>query len=214
MDKAISGLYAVTPGGLDTPTLVRKLQAALAGGARAVQYRNKDASGALQREQLAAIAPLCRSAGVPLIVNDSTELTLAAQADGVHLGRDDGTVAEARSRLGHGKLIGVSCYDDLGRARDAVSAGADYLAFGSFFPSATKPGAVRAAPDILRAARRAWTLPIVAIGGIDARNAAALIEAGADAVAVVSAVFEAPDVAAAARDIAALFHSSTARMTP
>jgi thiamine-phosphate pyrophosphorylase len=132
----------------------------------------------------------------------------------VHLGRDDGTVADARARLGHGKLIGVSCYDDLGRARDAVSAGADYLAFGSFFPSATKPGTVRATPDVLRAARTAWALPIVAIGGIDARNAAALIEAGADAVAVVSAVFDAPDVRAAARGIAGLFRSSTARMTP
>jgi thiamine-phosphate pyrophosphorylase len=132
----------------------------------------------------------------------------------VHLGRDDGTVADARARLGHGKLIGVSCYDDLGRARDAVSAGADYLAFGSFFPSVTKPGTVRAAPDVLRAARAAWALPIVAIGGIDARNAAVLIEAGADAVAVVSAVFDAPDVRAAARGIAALFRSSTARMTP
>jgi thiamine-phosphate pyrophosphorylase len=140
-----------------------------------------------------------------LIVNDSVALAREVAADGVHLGREDGDVAAARRALGPAAVIGVSCYDELQRARDARAAGADYVAFGSFFPSPTKPGAVRASLDLLRQARRELDLALVAIGGIGAQNAAGLIDAGADALAVVSALFDATDVEAQARRISRLF---------
>ena len=204
MRKTISGLYAVTPGLADPELLAGKVEAALRGGARVVQYRNKDAGEQLRHEQAVRIARLCRDAGACFIVNDSVELARKVAADGVHLGKDDEGVGAARALLGPGKLIGVSCYNELWRARDAVAQGADYIAFGSFFPSPTKPGAVTAARNLLRAAKE-FSLPIVAIGGITPDNAAGLIEAGADAVAVLSAVFDAPDVERAARRIARLF---------
>lgn len=204
MRKTVSGLYAVTPELADSALLTNKVEAALRGGARVVQYRNKAADERLRHEQALQIARLCRDAGACFIVNDSIELAREVAADGVHLGKDDDGVGAARALLGPGKLIGVSCYNQLGRARDAVAQGADYIAFGSFFPSPTKAGAVTASRDLLRAARE-FSLPIVAIGGITPDNAAGLIEAGADAVAVVSAVFDAPDVERAARRIAGLF---------
>ena len=204
MRKTISGLYAVTPGLADPDLLADKVDAALRGGARVVQYRNKGASEQLRQEQAVRIARLCRDAGACFIVNDNIELARKVAADGVHLGKDDEGVGAARALLGPGKLIGVSCYNELWRARDAVAQGADYIAFGSFFPSPTKPGAVRAARDLLRAAKE-FSVPIVAIGGITPDNAAGLIEAGADAVAVLSAVFDAPDVERAARRVAGLF---------
>ncbi|HEV8645976.1 MAG TPA: thiamine phosphate synthase [Burkholderiales bacterium] len=204
MRKTVSGLYAVTPGLADPALLASKIEAALRGGARVVQYRNKTAHERLRHEQALQIARLCRDAGACFIINDSIELAREVGADGVHLGEDDDGVGAARALLGPGKLIGVSCYDQLSRARDAVAQGADYIAFGSFFPSPTKPGVVTASRDLLRAAKR-FSRPIVAIGGITPDNAAALIEAGADAVAVVSAVFDAPDIERAARRIADLF---------
>jgi thiamine-phosphate pyrophosphorylase len=204
MRKTVSGLYAITPGLADSELLISQVGAALRGGARLVQYRNKTASQRLRHEQAARIALLCRKAGACFIVNDDIELARDGVADGVHLGGDDVTVGAARALLGPGKLIGVSCYNQLARARDAVGQGADYIAFGSFFPSRTKPGAATATRDLLRAAKE-FSRPIVAIGGITADNAAGLIEAGADALAVVSAVFDAPDVEIAARRIAGLF---------
>ncbi len=204
MRKTVSGLYAVTPDLADSVLLTSKVEAALRGGARVVQYRNKVADERLRHEQALQIARLCRDAGACFIVNDGVELARAVAADGVHLGKEDNGVGAARARLGPGKLIGVSCYNELWRAREAVGQGADYVAFGSFFPSSTKPGAVTARRDLLRAAKK-FALPIVAIGGITLDNAAGLIEAGADAVAVVSAVFDAPDVEIAARRIARLF---------
>jgi len=204
MRKTISGLYAITPALADPELLAGKVDAALRGGARVVQYRNKDAGEQLRQEQAVRIARLCRDAGACFIVNDNIELARRVDADGVHLGKDDEGVGAARALLGPGKLIGVSCYNELWRARDAVAQGADYIAFGSFFPSPTKPGAVMAARDLLRAAKE-FLVPIVAIGGITPDNAAGLIEAGADAVAVLSAVFDAPDVERAARRIARLF---------
>jgi len=204
MRKTVSGLYAITPGLADSTLLMGKVDAALRGGACVVQYRNKSADEQLRHEQALAIARLCRGAGACFIVNDSIKLARDVAADGVHLGKDDDGVDAARALLGPAKLIGVSCYNQLWRARDAVAQGADYVAFGSFFPSSTKPGAVTASRELLRAAKK-FALPIVAIGGITSENAAGLIEAGADAVAVVSAVFDAPDVERAARRIAGLF---------
>jgi thiamine-phosphate pyrophosphorylase len=211
MRRVVEGLYAVTPETADTDGLVRKVEAALRGGARLVQYRSKTASLPARAEQLRQLAPVCRRYGARLIVNDSAELAREVRADGVHLGKDDGDVGTARRLLGAGVLIGVSCYDRLERARDAARAGADYVAFGSFFASSTKPGAVRASVELLRQARDELDVPIVAIGGIDAANAACLIEAGADALAVVSALFDAADVEAAARQFTRLFPEARQR---
>jgi thiamine-phosphate pyrophosphorylase len=201
----ISGLYAITPDELNTAELLRKVRLALLGGARVVQYRNKIAAAALRREQAEALRELTREFAVPLIINDDALLAQQVAADGVHLGGADGSVAEARALLGSGRLIGVSCYNRLALAHEAVRLGADYVAFGSFFASTVKPDAVAATPDLLRQARRELAVPLVAIGGIDAQNGAQLLEAGANALAVISAVFAAPDVEGAAREFSNLF---------
>ena len=195
----ISGLYAVTPDLRDSDALLERVAAALAGGAAAVQYRNKIASPPLQRAQALALRDLCAAHSAIFIVNDDVGLAYAVDADGVHLGRDDGSLEQARRKLGRGAIVGASCYDSLERAAEAVAAGADYIAFGSFFPSLTKPDTVRAKPSLLTAAKSRWSVGVVAIGGITAAAAPALIDAGADALAVIGAVFEATDVAAAAR---------------
>ena len=194
----LRGLYAVTPDMDDTVQLTRRVEEAISGGARIVQYRNKSAPSSLRQEQARVLAVVCRNAGVPFVVNDDVELARSVGAEGVHLGRDDAALGAARAVLGPDALIGVSCYDDLARARDAEQGGASYVAFGSFFPSEVKPGAVRPPLALLRRARVALDLPIVAIGGITADNAALLIESGADAVAVISALFHTADTRAAA----------------
>jgi thiamine-phosphate pyrophosphorylase len=207
MESRISGLYAVTPDLDDTDVLLEKVDAALRGGARVVQYRSKCSDAVLQRSQAVAIAGLCRKRRALFIVNDSAELARETDADGVHLGKDDGAIERARAMLGAGKLIGVSCYNEIGLARTAVAQGADYVAFGSFFSSGTKPAAVRADMRMLRAAAAEIALPIVAIGGIDVDNAAGLIDAGADAVAVIGALFDSPDVENQARRFVELFQT-------
>jgi len=199
------GLYALTPDAADTPWLVAAVRAAVSGGAAAVQYRNKAADAGLARAQATALAAVCRAAGVPLIVNDDLALALAVDAAGVHLGAADGDLAAARARLGPGKLLGASCYARLDEAQRAVAAGADYVAFGSVFASPTKPGAARAPLTLFRDARLQLGVPLVAIGGITLDNAPAAIAAGADALAVITALFAAGDVAGQARRFAALF---------
>lgn len=199
----LRGLYAITPDSSDSDALLRRVQALLAGRPAALQYRNKLAGAAQRRAEARAIAKLCRDHGVPLIVNDDVELALEVDAAGAHLGRADGALAPARARLGT-KLLGASCYDSLESARRAVAQGADYVAFGSVFASPTKPAAVRA-PLTLFAAARALGVPLVAIGGITLENAPRLVAAGADCLAVISAVFDAPDPAEAARAFARLF---------
>jgi thiamine-phosphate pyrophosphorylase len=191
------GLYLVTPDEPDTGRLLDRVAAVL-GEASLLQYRNKSASPALRSEQALALLPLCRAAGVPLIVNDDTDLAHAIGAAGVHLGEHDGAVQHARAVLGDAAIVGASCYDDLGRARAAAAAGASYVAFGAFFASATKPGARRAALSLLLETA-SLRLPRVAIGGITPDNAQVLIDAGADLVAVVAGVFDAADPPAAAR---------------
>lgn len=197
------GLYLLTPDEPDSARLLARTRPLLAHAAL-LQYRNKAADAALRRVQAAALLEACRAAGVPLIVNDDIALAAELGADGVHLGEHDAAVAEARGRLGPGRLIGVSCYEDFARALQAARDGADYLAFGAFFPSPTKPGARRATPALLHATA-GLGLPRVAIGGITPDNAAQLVAAGADLVAVISGVYDAPDPAAAARAIQALF---------
>jgi thiamine-phosphate pyrophosphorylase len=206
-ERRLSGLYAITPEDPDTSRLVDRVRACLEGGARAIQYRAKALAPDARRAQAHALARLCRDHDVPLIVNDSIELALEVGADGVHLGRDDGDTRAARKRLAN-RIIGVSCYDEPARALQAAAEGADYVAIGSVFPSSTKPGAVRAQLSLLAEARAASGLPVVAIGGITARNAGEAIAAGADMVAVISALFDAPDIRAAAREIARLFNES------
>jgi thiamine-phosphate pyrophosphorylase len=205
VNTLIAGLYAVTPDGLDEERLLHRSEQALMGGARILQYRDKSDGQATRGRAAGALAGLCRRYRALFIVNDDLDLARLVGADGVHLGRDDASLAHARTVLGPRAVIGASCYDDLERAQEAVRAGADYLAFGSFYPSTVKPCAVRASPDLLRQARRRFGVPLVAIGGITPRNAPALIEAGADALAVVTALFDAADTRSAAQSFARLF---------
>jgi thiamine-phosphate pyrophosphorylase len=195
----IKGLYAITPDETDTAELLRKVRLALLGGAQVLQYRNKAADATLRREQASALCELTHEFSVPLIINDDVMLAQQVDADGVHLGSEDGSVAAARAVLGNGKLIGVSCYNLLALAHAAVQQGADYVAFGSFFTSMVKPDAVAALPDLLQQAHREIAVPLVAIGGITLNNCAQLLEAGANALAVISAVFSAADIQDAAR---------------
>jgi thiamine-phosphate pyrophosphorylase len=201
----IRGLYVITPDEADTVALVNKVRQALRGGASAVQYRNKVADPPLKQEQAQALLLSCRAAGVPLIINDDPELALVVGADGVHLGREDGDLVSARARLGPRKLLGASCYDRLELALAAQAAGVDYVAFGSAFPSPTKPTAVRAPLELFREAAARIDLPIVAIGGITPENAVAVVDAGAAAVAVISALFDVPDIEAVAHRFCSLF---------
>jgi thiamine-phosphate pyrophosphorylase len=205
MPEFPGGLYAITPETDNTERLLKQVEAALAGGVAAVQYRNKSADVALRHEQASELVALCRRFSVPLIVNDDLRLADLCDADGVHLGRDDGSLREARIILGRNKLIGASCYQSLDLALAAQAAGADYVAFGSFFSSPTKPAASRADAGLLREAAQTLHVPIVAIGGITLTNAPQLLDAGADSLAVLSALFEAPDVRAAARELNQLF---------
>lgn len=201
----IRGLYAITDAaGLQGHDYAARAEAALRGGARVLQYRDKTNDGTRRREQAHTLAALCARYQALFIVNDDIELARAVGA-GVHLGRDDGDVAAARAALGD-RAIGVSCYNELARAEAAYAAGADYIAFGAFFPSTTKPHATVATADLLRAARH---LPLarVAIGGITPDNGAALLAAGADALAAIDGVFAQHDIEAAARRYADLFNT-------
>lgn len=203
----LRGLYAVTPDRADTARLCAEVGAAVDGGCRLVQYRNKIADRSLQRQQAALLAEICKSAGACFIINDDVELALDIGADGVHLGGDDGDPMVARKRLGPGKVLGISCYNDAGRVHAAVAAGADYVALGAMFASATKPAAVRASLELLRTVKASCPVPVATIGGITRANAASLVDAGADMVAVVSDLFDAPDIRARARDFQNLFNS-------
>lgn len=196
------GLYLLTPDETDTVTLLERTRRALSAGVHWLQYRNKLADTALRHEQASLLLDLCREYSVPLIINDDVELAAAINADGVHLGEDDGSIAAARSALGPDAIIGASCYNSLDHARAAHAQGASYLAFGAFFPSSTKPNARRARLDLLSTAQR-FGLPLVAIGGVAPDNGGLLTAAGANLLAVVSSVYEAPDPAQAVR----AFHS-------
>jgi thiamine-phosphate pyrophosphorylase len=193
----LRGLYAITPEG---PGVLEKVREALEGGVALLQYRRKPAADPDEARELARLAKRYR---VPFIVNDDLELALRVGADGLHLGRDDGDLAAARRAL-PGKLLGASCYDRLELAQRAVAAGADYVAFGSVFASATKPAAVRA-PLSLLAAGHALGVPVCAIGGISVANAPQAIAAGAALLAVISDLFAAPDVRARASEYRRLF---------
>jgi len=203
----IRGLYAITPDGADSARLLQLAARALEGGTRLLQYRNKSAPPAQRLAEARALVALASRHGARLIVNDDLALALQVKAHGLHLGREDGELAAARAAFPG--LLGASCYDSLDLARRAAAAGADYIAFGSVFPSPTKPGAVRA-PLTLFAEARPLGLPTVAIGGITLANAPQLVAAGADGLAVISALFDAPEVAAAARAFNQLYAQEAA----
>jgi thiamine-phosphate pyrophosphorylase len=188
------GLYAITPDSADTDSLARKVEQALKAGVAMLQYRNKIISKDKRLLQAKELAPLARGYGVPFIVNDDVEIALAVGANGVHLGKDDGDLALARSKL-PGKIIGASCYNNLELARNAVRTGANYVAFGSVFPSPTKPAAVRAPLSLFE---NNLGVPLCAIGGVSLENAPQAIAAGASLLAVISDLFDAPDIAARA----------------
>jgi thiamine-phosphate pyrophosphorylase len=205
MNGRISGLYAITPDLADTQKLIQQVRLALEGGARCVQYRNKSADKSLGLQQATALVRLCSEFTVPLIINDSLEVALKIDADGVHLGAQDCLISHAKSKLGADKIVGASCYNNLQRALEAEAEGADYVALGSFFASPVKPHAVRAPLKLLREAKARLRVPIVAVGGIDLQNAGLLLAAGADAVAVISALFNSEDIRETAKNFAGLF---------
>ena len=201
------GLYAITPDEPDTERLLRLVTAAIEGGAAIVQYRNKQADRPHREEQALALLPVCRRSGVPLIINDDLDIALAIDADGLHLGGDDGDLGAARSALGPDKLLGASCYDRLELAIEARDRGADHVAFGAVYPSSIKPNAVRAPLELFGQTPAAVGLPAVAIGGITLDNATPVVAAGAHAICVITALFGAPDVRERAGEFAALYGS-------
>lgn len=195
----LRGLYAITGGQMATETdLAQQVEQALKGGSKLVQYRDKTSDRLRRLTEAKELLDLCRRHSACLIINDDVELATAVGADGVHLGRDDADISSARSQLGQAAIIGVSCYNRLDLAIAAQDAGVDYAAFGRFFPSNTKPQAVHAKPELLTEAKKALHIPIVAIGGITPENSAALIEAGADMLAVIHGLFGQQDVRAVA----------------
>ncbi len=202
----LAGLYAITDERL-TPTesMAQQVAAALKGGARIVQLRDKQSPQAALLPIARKLKALCEAYEALFIINDRIDLARAVQADGVHLGREDGALEQAREMLGPEAIVGISCYGDLDRARTMEQAGADYVAFGSFFTSPTKPHAAVVPPSVLTQARQKLSIPLCAIGGITLKNAPPLIEAGADMIAVISDLWQAEDVAAHAQKYQTLF---------
>ena len=202
----IRGLYGITPDMADTGQLQSLVQQAIDGGLTLLQYRCKTLPAELRSAQAKALAAQCAAQRVTLIVNDDTHLARASRAAGVHLGKTDDSVPSKQPEDNiHALLVGISCYDSLPRALKAQALGADYVAFGSMFSSPTKPDAVRAPLSLLREAKRRLAVPVVAIGGITLAHMDELMDAGADAVAVISALFDAPDVRKAAQHFNACF---------
>ncbi|PIE83193.1 MAG: thiamine phosphate synthase [Candidatus Contendobacter odensis] len=209
MNKRLSrGLYAITdPLLIPDKQLNHAVEQAILGGARLIQYRAKNQAFEQCLAQAQSLNKLCHYYHIPLIINDDIELASQTSAAGVHLGKDDPIVATARARLGQQAIIGVSCYNQIDLAMDAARQGADYIAFGAFFSSPTKPTGIRASIQLVREARVALNIPIVAIGGITPDNAPPLITAGADMLAVISGVFAQTNIQTTAHRYTALFAS-------
>lgn len=199
------GLYAITPEGLAEADMLARSAEIVAAGAQLLQYRDKSDDRGGRLRQATHLRQLCADSGCRFIINDDIELAAAVAADGVHLGRDDQRLGSARQRLGPGATIGISCYNQLERARQAEEEGADYLAFGAFYPSRVKPGARVAEPSLLNRSRTGLSLPQCAIGGITAERAPELVAAGADLLAVITALYDAPDSGRAAAEFVRCF---------
>lgn len=210
MKSRLRGLYAITPETPDTADLLNRVEAALRGGCRWLQYRDKTADATQRRSRAEALRAACLRHGAALIINDDIELALEIDASGAHLGRDDGDLTVARRRLGPGKILGVSCYAEIGRAEAAARSGADYVAFGAVYASTTKPEAVAAPHSLFKEARETLGVPTCAIGGITLDNASAIIHAGADLIAVITDLFTAPDISARAEAYQQLFEEISA----
>ncbi len=206
--NSLNGLYAITDAKLIAQNhFVDTVARALQGGAAMVQYRDKSNDSRLRMQQAAALKDICVQHQATLIINDDIELALAVDADGVHIGADDTPLADARRHLGRDKIIGVSCYNQFELAQQAAEGGADYIAFGSFFPSTTKPHAVPAQLGLLRKAKQQLQTPVCAIGGITADNAGALLKAGADMLAAASGIFGEPDILSACKQFRRMFEN-------
>jgi thiamine-phosphate pyrophosphorylase len=203
----MKGLYIVTPDWDDTEALLGSTEAALRGGAVMVQYRHKTASPEKRLKQAQALLALCRRYQRPFIINDHVQLAMELDADGIHVGGTDASVAEVRAALGPGKIVGASCYGDLELARKAYREGASHVAFGGFYPSRVKKYAVTTSPDIIARSKAEIPLPVVVIGGMTIENSASLVAAGADMVAAISSVYMAAQPEDAARGFGALWSS-------
>jgi thiamine-phosphate pyrophosphorylase len=202
----MNGLYLVTPDWDDTDRLLQVTEQALLGGAALVQYRHKTASIALRHEQAGALLTLCRRYARSLIINDHADLCIALDADGIHVGGTDASVAQMRALLGPGKIVGASCYGDMQLALAAQRGGASYIAFGGFYPSRVKQYPVTTAPEIIAQARAMIDLPVVVIGGMTVENARPLVAQGAQMVAAISSVYGAPDARDSAMALSDLFN--------
>ncbi|MGS1105210.1 thiamine phosphate synthase [Achromobacter anxifer] len=212
-----TGLYGVTPEWDDTDRLLLAVRQAAAGGMRSLQLRRKNVPDAVRAAQARALAPLCRELGVVFLINDDWRLALDVGADGAHVGREDESLARIRAEAGPDLILGGSSYDDLGRAQELLAAGADYIAFGAMYASTVKPDTVRAPLSVLTEARRLTDNcdgprpAVVAIGGITPDNAPLVAQAGADAIAVITALFEAPSIRAAAAACSAPYSANPNR---
>lgn len=204
-NASLHGLYLVTPDWDDTQKLLEITELALKGGVALLQYRHKTADAAQRREQAECLQALCRSYQRPFIINDHIDLCLAIDADGIHVGGTDKSVAEVRSMIGPDKILGSSCYGDLQLAHAAEKAGASYVAFGGFYPSKVKKYPVTTSPTIVTEWKAQGKVPSCVIGGMTRDNAEPLVKNGADMVAVISSVYLAGDPQAAARELAALY---------
>ena len=206
MKSKLRGIYAITDSQLlSGDRLLPAVEASLKGGAAVIQYRDKGQDQQRRIDEATALNQLCQRYQVPLIINDDVDLAAQVGAAGVHIGKEDGEYQVARDRLGSEAIIGISCYNSLDQALTAQRAGADYIAFGRFFPSSIKPDAIHASPELISAAKEKIHLPIVAIGGINAQNGGILIQQGADMLAVISTIFADPNPQVATQKLTQLF---------
>lgn len=204
------GLYGITPNWADTNKLMDAITQAHAGGMTALQWRRKDGNPADLEQQAKKIQQLCKQLGLVFIINDNLELAHQLKSDGVHLGKDDGSMSEARKTLGKDRIIGCSCYNRLDLAEQAIKDDADYVAFGAVYHSPTKPDAPHAGLDLISkgkalAASQQYQPSVVTIGGITTENAGNLIKAGADNIAVISSLFDTQDITTTAKTFTAMF---------
>ena len=206
MREKLAGLYAITDATQnDFQQLIIDVEQALLGGARIIQFRDKSSDPKQRLETADQLRSITQKHNALLIINDDVQLAKDSYADGVHLGADDSSITAARTQLGPTAIIGASCYNDFSLAKKAHHSGADYVAFGRFFPSRTKPRAIQSNIEILQTSKLELDIPIVAIGGITAENGGSLINAGANMLAVVDDVFSQTDIRAAAQRYQKLF---------
>jgi len=204
--KKFTGLYAITDASVsDSQKIIVSVEQTLRGGANVIQFRDKSNNQKQRLETCLALRKLTKQFNAVFIINDDIKLTLLTKADGIHLGQNDSSLTEARNQLGEKTIIGISCYNRFDLAELATKEGANYIAFGRFFPSRTKPNTETAEIKLIQQAKQELDIPVVAIGGITAKNGGALIGAGADMLAVVDGIFGQTNIEAATKDYQALF---------